>query len=133
MLQTFSYNLLTSYKMFDNITVKEVQMKIASKVFIWISIIGASIAALVFFITGMIPLVKEVFVDSYIPIYILCRVFLPTVLSIVPIIVGIIALKKIKKATSKNQLTAIAIVSIILCSLLGGIFMLFIKDEELKN
>lgn len=49
---------------------------------------------------------------------------------IVPVIVGAIALSKMKKATSRAELTGIGIVTLLLCSLLGGIFLLCTKDED---
>lgn len=49
---------------------------------------------------------------------------------IVPVIVGGIALKKMNTATSRDELTGIGIVTLLLCSLLGGIFLLCTKDED---
>ena len=51
---------------------------------------------------------------------------------IVPLIVGGIALSKLNKANSRSELTAIAVVTLLFCSLLGGIFMLCLKDEDLQ-
>ena len=53
--------------------------------------------------------------------------------SILPLIFGIIALKKLKTATKKDDLTVTAILTLIFCNILGGIFMLLIKDEELAG
>ncbi len=50
---------------------------------------------------------------------------------IVPLIVGIIALNKLNKATSKADLVGIGIVTLIFCNLIGGILMLCLKDEDL--
>ena len=50
---------------------------------------------------------------------------------IVPIIVGILSLNKMKTATCKSDLTVMAILNLLFCSMLGGVFMLLIKDEEL--
>ncbi len=52
---------------------------------------------------------------------------------IIPLIVGILALSKINSATSKNDLTATGIFTILFCSVLGGIFMLCIPEEELAK
>ncbi|MCM1259784.1 MAG: hypothetical protein NC182_02415 [Prevotella sp.] len=49
---------------------------------------------------------------------------------IVPVIVGAIALNKMKKATSRDELTGIGIVTLLFCNLLGGIFLLCTKDED---
>lgn len=50
---------------------------------------------------------------------------------IIPLIVGFIALKKLKTAQTKAELTTIAIVNLIFCSLIGGILMLCLKDQDL--
>lgn len=50
---------------------------------------------------------------------------------IFPIIVGAIALKKLKTATTKSELTVIAIVTLLFCNLIGGILMLCIDEKEL--
>ena len=52
---------------------------------------------------------------------------------IYPIIIGIFALKKIDEASTKNDLQTFGILTTFFCSLLGGIFMLNIKDEELTS
>ena len=50
---------------------------------------------------------------------------------IVPIIVGIFALKKLKTATKKSDLTVMAILTVIFCNVIGGILMFCIKEEDL--
>ena len=50
---------------------------------------------------------------------------------ILPLIFGFIALKKLKTAKKKEELTVTAILTLLFCNILGGIFMLLIKDEEL--
>lgn len=52
---------------------------------------------------------------------------------IYPLVVGILALKRINTAQNKEELQVFGILVTLFCSLLGGIFMLCIKDEELKN
>ena len=52
---------------------------------------------------------------------------------IFPIMLGVLAIKKIDSATSSSELLGWAIATIFLVSTLGGIFMLFIKDEDLKE
>lgn len=54
-------------------------------------------------------------------------------IAIFPIIVGALALNKIKQARSKDELVTMGIVTLLLCSTLGGVFMLLIKDEELNE
>lgn len=50
-----------------------------------------------------------------------------------PIVVGVLALKKIEEAKSKDDLQTLGILTLLFCSLLGGIFMLSISDEELSE
>ena len=49
---------------------------------------------------------------------------------IFPLIVGFIALKKLKNAKSKSELTVIAIVTLLLCNTIGGILMLCLPESE---
>lgn len=51
--------------------------------------------------------------------------------AIFPIIVGAIALKKLKTAQTKSDLTVMGIVTLLFCNVIGGILMLLIKDEDL--
>ena len=44
-------------------------------------------------------------------------------IAIFPLVVGIIALNKLNTATKKDDLTVMAILTLLFCSLLGGIFM----------
>ena len=52
---------------------------------------------------------------------------------IVPLIIGILALKKIDEAQTKDELTGWGIAVLICCSTLGGIFMLCMSEEELSQ
>ena len=52
---------------------------------------------------------------------------------IFPLIIGAIALKKLKTSKSKSELTVMAVLTLLFVNLLGGIFMLLIKDEELAG
>ncbi len=52
---------------------------------------------------------------------------------IVPIIIGIIALRKIDDAYSASELKGIGVATLFLCSLLGGIFMLCMSDSSLTG
>ena len=52
---------------------------------------------------------------------------------IFPIVVGALALNKLSTATKKEELQTMGILTIFLCSPLAGIFMLCIKDEELRG
>ena len=53
--------------------------------------------------------------------------------TIFPLIFGGIALKKLKTATTKSELTGSAICTLIFVNVLAGIFMLCIKDEDLAK
>lgn len=52
---------------------------------------------------------------------------------IFPIVVGVLALKKLDSCTNKEDLKTMGILTIFFCSTLGGAFMLCINDEELNN
>lgn len=49
------------------------------------------------------------------------------------IVVGVLALKKINRATTKAELQGIGIVTLFFCSFLGGIFMLCIDETDLAD
>lgn len=51
---------------------------------------------------------------------------------IYPIVLGIFALRALDNAKSHSDLTSWGVVTLIFVSLLGGIFMLCVKDEELN-
>ena len=52
---------------------------------------------------------------------------------ILPLIVGIIALNRLKKATCKDDIKLIAILTLFLCNIIGGILMLCLKDEDFTS
>lgn len=54
-------------------------------------------------------------------------------LAILPLIFGGITLSKMKTATSKSDLTVWAILTLLFCSMLGGIFLLCCKDEDFSS
>ncbi|WP_406618125.1 hypothetical protein ACJA27_00935 [Mycoplasmopsis lipophila] len=49
---------------------------------------------------------------------------------IIPVIVGILALQTINKAKSRKDLTSMGIITLLFCSLVGGILMLCVNDDE---
>lgn len=51
-------------------------------------------------------------------------------LAIVPLVIGLLALKKMKSATCKSDMTLWAVLTLIFCSPIGGILMLLLKDED---
>ena len=52
---------------------------------------------------------------------------------IFPLVIGILALKKLDEAKTKDELILMGILTLILCSLLGGLFMLLVKEEDLAG
>ncbi|MDY6368069.1 MAG: hypothetical protein SPL13_06110 [Clostridia bacterium] len=50
---------------------------------------------------------------------------------ILPLIIGCLAIKRLNEATKKEDLTVMGILTLLFCSLLGGIFMLCVSDNEL--
>ena len=52
---------------------------------------------------------------------------------ILPIIFGALSLGKINSATQKSELIGLGICTLIFCSVLGGIFMLCIPEEQLNK
>lgn len=52
---------------------------------------------------------------------------------ILPLIFGFIALNKLKNAKSKDELTVVAILTLLFCNLIGGILMLCIPAEEFNS
>lgn len=52
---------------------------------------------------------------------------------ILPIIFGALSLGKINTATQKSELVGLGICTLIFCSVLGGIFMLCIPEEQLNQ
>ncbi len=51
-------------------------------------------------------------------------------ITILPLIFGILSLKKMKNAQSKSETITMGVLNIIFCSPLGGIFMLCIPESE---
>lgn len=52
---------------------------------------------------------------------------------IFPIILGVFALKKLDEATKAEDITTWGIVTLICVSFIGGLLMLLLKDEDLKE
>lgn len=96
-------------------------MKKLSKVFLWIGIIVNFIAINV----NISALAKLLSIIGF-------SITLLRLISLIPVIVGIIALKKLDRAKSKKELLVISILTIVFCAPLAGIFMLCISEEDLK-
>ena len=105
-------------------------MKTVCKVFLIISIIGG-------FITLLLGayLVLEALSSSgygYDNIAIMIEGGSYVVTGLLPVIIGFIAMSKLNHATTKQELTGIGVLTLILCSAIAGFIMLLIKDEDLK-
>lgn len=96
-------------------------MKKLSKVFLWIGIVVNFIAINV----NISALAKLLSITGF-------SITLLRLISLIPVIVGIIALKKLDRAKSKKELLVVSILTIVFCSPLPGIFMLCIREEDLK-
>lgn len=96
-------------------------MKKLSKLFLWIGIVVNFIAINV----NISALAKLLSITGF-------SITLLRLISLIPVIVGIIALKKLDRAKSKKELLVVSILTIVFCSPLPGIFMLCIREEDLK-
>ncbi len=104
-------------------------MKLASKILIIISICIYSFLMLLVLLGAMASC--SLIGNSSVGSILFMTYFIYMIFLCAPIIVGSIALKKLGSATSKQELTAIAIVTLILCNMVSGILMLCMKDEDL--
>lgn len=52
--------------------------------------------------------------------------------TILPLIFGILALKKLNNATSRSELTGTGILTLLFVSVIGGILILCMRDEHLR-
>ena len=96
-------------------------MKNLSKVFLWIGIVVSFIG----FNILISELAKLFSIGGWLMLLI-------RILTVIPIVVGIISILKIDKVRSKKELLPYSILSIVFCSVLPGIFMLCIKEVDLK-
>ena len=96
-------------------------MKNLSKVFLWIGIVVSFIG----FNILISELAKLFSIGGWLMLLI-------RILTVIPIVVGIISILKVDKVRSKKELLPYSILSIVFCSVLPGIFMLCIKEVDLK-
>ncbi len=54
-------------------------------------------------------------------------------IAILPLIFGGITLSKMKAATCKNDITTWAVLTLLFCSMIGGILLLCCKDEDFAS
>lgn len=92
-------------------------MKTAAKVFVWIGLV-----------TSIITLIAWSAMLGGPDYAIVLWIF-----SLIGIIVGGFSIYRIGDVTEKRDLVATGILCLIFCNLLGGIFMLCLKDEDLKD
>lgn len=52
--------------------------------------------------------------------------------AILPLVFGILSLKKMNEATCKKDLTTMAVLNLLFCNMIGGILMLCLKDEDFQ-
>lgn len=112
-------------------------MKTASKVFIIIAMCRAPLLILLSLVNlatfeAMFASRNPGFAFDFVAFSSLVIVFSFISLAVVETIGGL-ALHKLSVATSKDQLLVMGIITLIFCSLLGGIFMLCISDNDLKT
>ena len=108
---------------------EDIQMKLASKILIIISICFYGFLMLLVLLGAMASC--SLIGNSSIGSILFITYFIYMIFLCAPIIVGSIALKKLSNATRSQELTDIAIVTLILCNLVSGILMLCMKDEDL--
>lgn len=96
-------------------------MKKLSKVFLWIGIVVSFIG----YNISISNLAKLFSFGGWL-------MLLMRMLTVIPIVVGIISVLKIDKAKSKKELLPYSILSIVFCAVLPGFFMLCIKEVDLK-
>lgn len=99
-------------------------MKKATKVFLYLALIGWAIAFTAGFAVGC-----GIFQGGY---SFIGGIFL-TIYSIVPFIVACIALKRLDSAVTRDDLIGIGVVTLIFCSMVAGILMLCISDDDLNK
>jgi heme/copper-type cytochrome/quinol oxidase subunit 3 len=112
---------------------EESRMKTAAKVFVILSIVCFAILFACYLILGVISLsTGEAQVISGVS-YAGGVLIGVSFIYLIPIIVGSIALKKLKTATSHSRLVGMGVVTLLFCSLVGGILMLCIQDSDLSK
>lgn len=52
---------------------------------------------------------------------------------IYPLVVGILALNKIKEAKTKDELITVGVLTLIFCNIIGGILILSINEQDFVN
>lgn len=108
-------------------------MKTAAKIFVILGMVGGVIVFALYLILGIIGITSGNGVELTGMVYsgaVVCGV---PVIGLIPSIVGLFSLKKLKTATSHDQLVGMGVVTLIFCSLVGGILMLCVQDSDLKK
>lgn len=113
-------------------------MKIASKVFLILGMIIFPVYALVLFFApdSMINIFELLYGENLnrdaMKQVILIMAIMMSVISVIALVIGIFAIQKIHYAASKKELIVFGVLSILFVSVIGGILMLCIPNEELN-
>ena len=111
---------------------KEVLMKKACKVLLIIAIVGFALLIAFNLFDGVVHIGEETSAGFNGNTNLLIRVITALVM-IVPLMFNIEALKKLKKAQTKSELTVISVLLLIFGNFIVGLLMLIMKDEDLKR
>ncbi len=105
-------------------------MKKASKVLLIISIIAFALCVAIGLFSALATFGESAVGYDGTAASIMSLVY--TAFCAVPLVISIVALKKLSKAENKKELTAISILTLIFGNPIAGILMLVMKDEDLK-
>ncbi|MFA6862119.1 MAG: hypothetical protein WCR56_07115 [Bacilli bacterium] len=108
-------------------------MKTAAKIFVILGMVGGVIIFALYLILGIIGLSQGTNVELSGMAFSGAVVCGLSVIGLIPFIVGFFSLKKLKTATSHDGLVGMGVVTLLFCSLVGGILMLCIPDSDLKK
>jgi hypothetical protein len=113
-------------------------MKTAAKVFIIISMVVLPISFLTTFLVGINAITAGYQVGADEDLVLVANILIGVliaigVLLITSEVIGGLALHKLKVAKSKNELTVISVFTLLFCTLIGGILMLCIPEEEISG
>lgn len=105
----------------------------AAKIFIYITFAISAVLFVFGCISIGLAIKASLTVMDYQIIHVLSRAFVGIAFllgGIIPFVVGLVVLKKLKYIRSSKEATAIAIVCLILCNALSGILLLLAEDED---
>lgn len=110
-------------------------VKTASKVFIIISIVYSMICLVAGTVLSILVTIysNQLTANGFSAGSLLIYTALLSILAAASSMLGFSAIRKLEEARSHKELVTIGVLTMIFCSFLGGLFMLLIKDEELKQ